>query len=313
MSNPKVSVIIPFFNSEDFLEETLSSIATQTYANWECILVDDGSTDSSSEIIRSFTKSDERFKLFERDREPKGAPTCRNIGFQKSQGELINWFDADDLMHPEMLARKVEQLSSNPAWDFVVSRCSAFNESNSSELMDLDYKLTSETPVEDYISFAMRFYTPGPMIRRSFLKTFDEMFDEDLIRHQEGEFYFRLLHFSKEYGVIEKPLAFIRKHEASLGVNYSKGDDKLRFQNDLRFDSKLLIFALNNNMISDESIESFQQVALRYLRRSCKTGWGQMMTGLELYSRVIAKRAPLSKRIIEYALIPVRVVKYALF
>ena len=77
----KVSVVIPVYNVINYLATTINSIICQTYTNWELLLVDDGSTDGSLEVSRAFCKEDERIHLFERDRPPKGAPTCRNIGF----------------------------------------------------------------------------------------------------------------------------------------------------------------------------------------------------------------------------------------
>ena len=85
--NELVSIIIPVYNRASLLPETLDSIVAQSYKNFECILVDDGSTDNSIEIANIYTSKDKRFKVFSRPSNiKKGANACRNIGFFKSSG-----------------------------------------------------------------------------------------------------------------------------------------------------------------------------------------------------------------------------------
>jgi glycosyltransferase involved in cell wall biosynthesis len=87
--HPLVSIVIPNYNRESLIEETLNSVLQQTINNWECIIVDDGSTDNSINLIKHFTEKDNRFKLILRDRKPKGASTCRNIGIAHSRSQYI--------------------------------------------------------------------------------------------------------------------------------------------------------------------------------------------------------------------------------
>src|SRR5918993_3885046 len=95
--NPSVSVIIPVYNRVNLVRETLQSVIDQTYADWEAIVVDDGSTDGSYELVIKFAELDHRIKSFRRDRQPKGAPVCRNIGVTKSVGQFLIFLDSDDL------------------------------------------------------------------------------------------------------------------------------------------------------------------------------------------------------------------------
>ena len=76
-----VSIIIPTYNREHLIGETLNSIIAQTHTNWECIVVDDGSTDNTEEVLKNYKEKDKRFIFLKRpDNLPKGANTCRNIG-----------------------------------------------------------------------------------------------------------------------------------------------------------------------------------------------------------------------------------------
>ena len=98
---PKISVIIPIYNAEEFLEECLDSILNQTLHDMEVICVDDGSNDRSVEILNSYIKKDERIKVIER--ENQGAGTARNHGLANAKGEYLSFLDADDFFESDML------------------------------------------------------------------------------------------------------------------------------------------------------------------------------------------------------------------
>jgi len=101
---PLVSIIIPTYNRAGIIGETLESIIKQSFSDWECIIVDDGSTDSTEAVVKEYTEKDSRFKYYRRPHEIiKGANSCRNYGFKKSAGKYINWFDSDDLYLPTAL------------------------------------------------------------------------------------------------------------------------------------------------------------------------------------------------------------------
>ena len=112
MSRNLVSIIIPTFNRAYILKDTLESVLAQTYANWECLIIDDGSTDLTIEIIENYIKLDTRFRLLYRPSERiKGASTCRNVGLENSKGEFIQFLDSDDIMSSNKLEEQVKLLS----------------------------------------------------------------------------------------------------------------------------------------------------------------------------------------------------------
>ncbi len=94
MPTPKISVIIPVYNSEKFLKKSLDSIRFQTYQNLEIICIDDGSTDNSLEILKDYAKVDERFVVFNKQNEGPGR--ARNIGINMASGDYISFVDSDD-------------------------------------------------------------------------------------------------------------------------------------------------------------------------------------------------------------------------
>ena len=87
--NPTVSVIISLFNRANLIVVTLDSLINQTYKNWEAIVIDDSSTDDSFNIVKEIAKEDVRIKSYKRNRSPKGASTCRNIGIENATSEYL--------------------------------------------------------------------------------------------------------------------------------------------------------------------------------------------------------------------------------
>ncbi|MDE6380540.1 MAG: glycosyltransferase [Muribaculaceae bacterium] len=100
MDKPKISIIVPVFNMQMHLRECLDSIKGQTFSDWECILVDDGSTDSSPAICDEYASTDYRFKVIHK--ENGGLSDARNAGLRLAEGELIGFVDSDDWTEPEM-------------------------------------------------------------------------------------------------------------------------------------------------------------------------------------------------------------------
>ena len=111
MNSHLVSIIIPIYNAEKYLEATVNSVLAQTYTHWELILVDDGSTDNSIRICQKF-QDDNRINLI--CQENGGAPSALNAGIRQAKGEYLAFLDADDLWLPEKLAKHIAHLESHP-------------------------------------------------------------------------------------------------------------------------------------------------------------------------------------------------------
>lgn len=107
MSLPIISIITPVYNAEAFIRDTITSVQNQTFRNYEHILVDDGSKDSSQEIILSFCSYDDRIKYYKNDYN-LGVAETRNKGLEVASGEYICFLDADDLWHPTKLQKQID-------------------------------------------------------------------------------------------------------------------------------------------------------------------------------------------------------------
>ena len=110
---PLVSVVMPVFNGETYLAEAIESILSQTFTDFELLIVDDGSHDSSAEIIREYEKRDGRIRFFQLERN-MGSAFSRNVGIDAASGEYIAGMDCDDVSPPERLQKQLDFMESNP-------------------------------------------------------------------------------------------------------------------------------------------------------------------------------------------------------
>lgn len=118
--NKVVSIITPSFNRAYIVDETAQSIFNQTYPHWEWVITDDGSTDESWEKLQQYAASDARVKIYQRDREPKGACTCRNIAVEKSTGDYVMFLDTDDVLASFCLEQRVKAMEEDDSCDFII-------------------------------------------------------------------------------------------------------------------------------------------------------------------------------------------------
>jgi hypothetical protein len=112
MSLPSVSVVMAVFNGARYLPETLASLGSQTFKDFEIVIVDDGSTDATPSILKEFAESDPRCRIITQPN--KGQVAARNLGVEAAKAPLIAWLDADDIAEKERFARQVDFLRAHP-------------------------------------------------------------------------------------------------------------------------------------------------------------------------------------------------------
>lgn len=208
-----VSIIIPTFNRAHLIGETLDSVIAQTYQNWECIVVDDGSTDHTEEVMAEYVAKDARIQFYHRPPEHKpGGNGARNYGFKLSKGDYVQWFDSDDVMLPENLEVKLRLFAENIY--FVATSLILWDEGNDRKTnRELD---KSEDIYIDYLCNKLQVYTPSILFLKSFLVD-KKLFDEELHRGQETEFFLRLFSVvnKENYILINTPTVLYRVHSDS--------------------------------------------------------------------------------------------------
>lgn len=141
------------------------SLRSQRYSQWECVIVDDGSTDGTIEVVQAFVDSDSRFRLLSRSRTPKGACTCRNIGVEAARGKYVVFLDSDDVIAPHCLEQRVSAAAGAGDVDFVVFPAIMFRR----EPGDEDFLWNALTVEDDLVRF-LRLDSPwqgtGPLWNR---------------------------------------------------------------------------------------------------------------------------------------------------
>jgi glycosyltransferase involved in cell wall biosynthesis len=191
MDSKLISIIVPSFNRADLIGETLNSVFSQTYQKWECIIVDDGSSDNTIDIINSFIEKDNRFSFIKRNRLPKGAPTCRNIGLDFSNGEFIIYLDSDDILAPYCLEQRINKFSVHFDMDFLVFKSLLFVDKPFSNgfYWNID---NEENDLARFIKLDALWQTSGPIYKKEFLLEMNG-FKEDLLFWQDYDLHLRCL------------------------------------------------------------------------------------------------------------------------
>ena len=207
-----ISIIIPTYNRAHIISETLNSIIAQTYKNWECIIVDDGSSDETEELIQRFIEEDKRFSFFKRpDTLVKGPCSCRNLGFEKSKGKFVKWFDSDDILLKDAL--QIQYVSFKKDTDVVVSKLQ-LRDFEKKEIIE-ESVIFSEELIENYFIGKVTFYVSGPMWRKSFLMG-KNLFDENIRNLDDWDFNLRMLYLKPSVVFLDKVIIYYRIHQDSL-------------------------------------------------------------------------------------------------
>lgn len=194
-----VSIIIPTYNRVNLLGETLNSVLKQTYTNWECIVVDDGSSDATYKLMKSYCKRDARFQYHQRPADrPKGANTCRNYGFELSKGEYVKWLDSDDLLSIDLILSQVMVFNKYPKNKntVVTSKWNYFKDN----LDDIKPKIEEINKnygkginlIYDFGNYNT-FLPPHVYLIPRNIITKSGLWNEALLINQDGEFFVRVL------------------------------------------------------------------------------------------------------------------------
>ncbi|RSK40512.1 glycosyltransferase family 2 protein [Mangrovimonas spongiae] len=196
-----ISIIIPLYNRVHLVRETLDSILAQTYTHWECLVVDDGSTDNTLTVIKEYTTKDARIRVFYRpDTKPKGASSCRNYGLDQATGDLIWFFDSDDMMLPYTLSNRMAFVKMFPDLDFWVFQTQRFFKTPGDDAMVWnDLTKHNAADLNDFMGINPVWHTSGPQWKREFLVKNNLYFTEGVMSWQDWEFHIRVLLLQPKY------------------------------------------------------------------------------------------------------------------
>ena len=220
MEKELISIIVPIYNVEKYLRQCLDSIMNQTYQNFECLLINDGSPDNSANICREYVDKDSRFKYFEK--ENGGVSSARNLGIEYSKGEYITFIDSDDWVdsdYLELLYMKINEYNA----DLAVLTYKQYSMNDGCfylHVWEQDYyekyytgnELLNSLP--DLESYDSTFNVSwGKLFKRNFLET--ATFNEQRIMGEDLEFNFKIYLQIKSCIYLNKALYNFRQHNLS--------------------------------------------------------------------------------------------------
>lgn len=211
MNDPsaKIAIIVPCFNMGQYLTEALDSVIMQTYSDWICIVVDDGSTDNSAEIAKDYCRKDTRIQYHRQNN--MGLSVARNNGINACKSEYILPLDSDDKLAPTYLEQTINEFLKNQSLKVVYTNCQLFGSVNHI-LMLPDYSFRSL--LQRNLITATAIYH-----RNDFEKT--SGYDETIKGWEDWDFWLSLLDKGSQVKKIEDVLFFYRQKEGSMGSNIS--------------------------------------------------------------------------------------------
>lgn len=222
-TNPLVSILIPVYNRVYLIEETLNSIKSQSYTNWECILVDDGSTDGTIDLLEKHQIKDDRIKIYKRPSNLiKGANSCRNYGFSVAKGEYINWFDSDDIMYNQFLELKVNCFLNNENINCVISKTEFFRDVITNIIGQEKRTINSSNLLEDFVQLKCSWYVSDPMWSKAYLNN-KTLLSEKLLKGQDRDFHIRML-MTDDIRIffLDEYIVGYRQHLDTISNNFSQ-------------------------------------------------------------------------------------------
>lgn len=252
----KVTIILPVYNKDKYLENTLEQIRNQTFKDFECIMVDDGSTDNSGKICDEFVKKDSRFKVFHIKND--GVSHARNVALDKAQGEYITFIDGDDEIYPQYIENLVSCLELNNA-DFVIGGYEIFwdnNETLEYRLYDGENKLYTmeellKTFAEDQKKNGIYGYCCGKLFKSSLAE--NVRFDENLKLAEDFDFYLKI--YAKINTIYLDDKTYYRYRQEAANSSFKVLDDRIDYMAQLKINLRYRDFLKSKGVFTADNKE----------------------------------------------------------
>lgn len=215
MKSAKVSIIVPFHNTEKYIGICLKSLTEQTYSDIEIICINDGSTDSSRAIVEEFQKEDARIHLFDLDR--SGPGISRNHGLKKATGEYVMFCDSDDCYKSEMVSSMVRLMTVDDEIDLAICNCT-LQDTNKTKREDQSYLCNDRNGIFELtqpLKRAINIVLWNKIFKTELLKKFNIEFINTFF-HEDENFIFKYISISRKINSTNKPLYIYLYRDGSL-------------------------------------------------------------------------------------------------
>ena len=221
-----VSIIIPVYNQEKYLAETLNSVLNQTYSNWECVLVNDGSTDNSVAILQPFLTQDNRFYFI--NSENKGVSNARNLALQQTKGKYVLFLDGDDLIHPEKINLAISNFQKDSDLSIVFNMTNYFQDTIENVLypMNISPELLNFNGLLLYWGEKIILPIHSAIIKKSLFDGIE--YNSELTAQEDWLVWLRLFQKNPKVLVLDTVLSYYRKHNSSRTQSFSVKEDHFK-------------------------------------------------------------------------------------
>lgn len=214
MKNPLVSVLMPCYNVELYVEEALSSIMRQTYTHLEIIVINDSSTDNTLSILETLALQDSRIKVVSNSSNLKLIDTL-NKGVEICSGEYIARMDADDISFPDRIERQVAFLEENKDYDIVSTQFYTFK--TGVKKKNLYHNPETNEDLRAYLLFRSGICHPAVMIRRTLFSEKKLSFEKEYLHVEDYALWVKAVYVTKLANLAD-PLLFYRVHDSQVSV-----------------------------------------------------------------------------------------------
>jgi glycosyltransferase involved in cell wall biosynthesis len=221
---PAVSIIIPTYNRGNLISDTIESATNQTHANLEILIIDDGSTDETEEIVREFCNNDARIQYLKRPQNLiKGANACRNYGLSIAKGKYIKWLDSDDLLIANCIEKQVEKAEAEQA-DLCICNTKVFHTSspptNFANLPNWGM-ISGQVNLESFLLNGTKWHTISGLWRKDWFINL-KPFDETQQNAQEWLMHIQALCRKPKISIILETLCLGRTHVDNMSNRRNK-------------------------------------------------------------------------------------------
>lgn len=217
MKEPVISIIVPCFNQGHYLSECLRSVRSQKFLNWECIIIDDGSTDDTKKVAKSFCDYDNRFNYYYQAN--KGLSGARNSGIDLARGSFMLFLDSDDSLEPSALQRLWFAFQSDP--DLVMVFCGYYatnQKLNNTIKTVINGFVRNRESFFEKLAFANLLPIHTALIRKEVFESIGT-FDESLKSCEDWDFWLRLGRITNQIGYVPEALVRYRMTLGSMTRN----------------------------------------------------------------------------------------------
>lgn len=266
--SPSISVVIPVYNSEKYLNECIDSILNQTFQNFEIITINDGSTDSSLQILEYYAQKHDNIKIINKENEGQGY--ARKLGLDLAKGDYILFCDSDDFYEPDALEKLYKTITKNKS-DIAIIRCIFWDcEKNTSEEPEqtklLDF-LMKDTDFNNFtfnhmymksLAFQYIFAPWSKIYSKKYLDTYNDFYFPKNLQYEDVPFHIQVILRAKEISICPHKLYNYR-------VSNSQSTMHTSIKSQQCFDIFKVIYEIKSILVKEEQLEAYWMLFYSYV------------------------------------------------